>query len=116
MYVVYIPYKVGERYYICFEIGWECLVLSYAMVGTLLLFGKMKDEYGDPQLQGFIIGIFDVVGRTGFYNIFKYCMDEDYLSAIGGGLGSGSQLKAIQQYKKDGSNGYQQVKGMVIYA
>ena len=24
-----------------------------------------------------------------------------------------SQLKAIQQYKKDGSNGYQQVKGMM---
>ena len=27
-----------------------------------------------------------------------------------------SQLKAIQQYKKDGSNGYQQVKGMEIWA
>ena len=26
-----------------------------------------------------------------------------------------SQLKAIQQYKRDGSNGYQQVKGMEIY-
>ena len=26
-----------------------------------------------------------------------------------------SQLKAIKQYKKDGSNGYQQVKGMYIY-
>merc|ERR1712100_158709 len=26
-----------------------------------------------------------------------------------------SQLKAIQQYKRDGSNGYQQVKGMRIY-
>ena len=26
-----------------------------------------------------------------------------------------SQLKAIQQYKRDGSNGYQQVKGMYIY-
>ena len=26
-----------------------------------------------------------------------------------------SQLKAIRQYKKDGSNGYQQVKGMSIY-
>ena len=26
-----------------------------------------------------------------------------------------SQLKAIQQYKRDGSNGYQQVKGMNIY-
>ena len=26
-----------------------------------------------------------------------------------------SQLKAIEQYKIDGSNGYQQVKGMVIY-
>ena len=25
-----------------------------------------------------------------------------------------SQLNAIQQYKRDGSNGYQQVKGMVI--
>ena len=25
-----------------------------------------------------------------------------------------SQLKAIQQYKRDGSNGYQQVKGMRI--
>ena len=25
-----------------------------------------------------------------------------------------SQLKAIEQYKKDGSNGYQQVKGMSI--
>ena len=27
-----------------------------------------------------------------------------------------SQLKAIQQYKRDGSNGYQQVKGMIIFA
>ena len=27
-----------------------------------------------------------------------------------------SQLKAIQQYKKDGSNGYQQVVGMWIVA
>ena len=27
-----------------------------------------------------------------------------------------SQLNAIQQYKKDGSNGYQQVKGMMIFA
>ena len=27
-----------------------------------------------------------------------------------------SQLKAIEQYKKDGSNGYQQVKGMGIWA
>ena len=27
-----------------------------------------------------------------------------------------SQLKAIQQYKEDGSNGYQQVKGMWIFA
>ena len=26
-----------------------------------------------------------------------------------------SQLNAIQQYKRDGSNGYQQVKGMGIY-
>mgnify|MGYP000659655509 CR=1 FL=1 len=26
-----------------------------------------------------------------------------------------SQLKAIQQYKRDGSNGYQQVKGMQIH-
>ena len=26
-----------------------------------------------------------------------------------------SQLKAIQQYKRDGSNGYQQVEGMWIY-
>ena len=26
-----------------------------------------------------------------------------------------SQLKAIEQYKRDGSNGYQQVKGMIIY-
>ena len=26
-----------------------------------------------------------------------------------------SQLKAIQQYKRDGSNGYQQVKGMDIW-
>ena len=26
-----------------------------------------------------------------------------------------SQLNAIQQYKRDGSNGYQQVKGMWIY-
>ena len=25
-----------------------------------------------------------------------------------------SQLKAIMQYKRDGSNGYQQVKGMTI--
>ena len=27
-----------------------------------------------------------------------------------------SQLNAIQQYKRDGSNGYQQVKGMKIWA
>ena len=27
-----------------------------------------------------------------------------------------SQLNAIQQYKRDGSNGYQQVKGMQIWA
>ena len=27
-----------------------------------------------------------------------------------------SQLKAIQQYKEDGSNGYQQVKWMLIFA
>ena len=27
-----------------------------------------------------------------------------------------SQLKAIQQYKRDGSNGYQQVEGMEIWA
>ena len=27
-----------------------------------------------------------------------------------------SQLNAIEQYKRDGSNGYQQVKGMVIQA
>ena len=27
-----------------------------------------------------------------------------------------SQLNAIQQYKKDGSNGYQQVEGMWIFA
>jgi len=27
-----------------------------------------------------------------------------------------SQLNAIQQYKHDGSNGYQQVKGMRIWA
>ena len=26
-----------------------------------------------------------------------------------------SQLKAIEQYKRDGSNGYQQVEGMWIY-
>ena len=26
-----------------------------------------------------------------------------------------SQLNAIQQYKRDGSNGYQQVKGMTIW-
>ena len=26
-----------------------------------------------------------------------------------------SQLKAIKQYKRDGSNGYQQVKGMMIF-
>ena len=26
-----------------------------------------------------------------------------------------SQLEAIQQYKRDGSNGYQQVEGMTIY-
>ena len=26
-----------------------------------------------------------------------------------------SQLRAIQQYKEDGSNGYQQVKGMNIW-
>ena len=26
-----------------------------------------------------------------------------------------SQLKAIKQYKRDGSNGYQQVKGMKIW-
>jgi len=26
-----------------------------------------------------------------------------------------SQLKAIKQYKRDGSNGYQQVEGMSIY-
>merc|ERR1711908_129244 len=24
MYVVYIPYKLGEWYYIGFEVGWEC--------------------------------------------------------------------------------------------
>ena len=32
MYVVYIPYWLGEKYYICFEICWECLVLLYVMV------------------------------------------------------------------------------------
>ena len=128
MYIVYLPYKVGEIYYICFEIGWEMIVGIYGMIMLLFLkgfkcvyygfkrcgkypFGEMEDEddmnlfeegeeddedddedddegegddededddnykynryLGPTQFIGIKYGLYDVIGKTGFYTFFQ---------------------------------------------
>ena len=56
-------------------------------------------------------GILSIIDGLKTNNTLKYLyLDDNQLSD-----NMKSQLYAIKQYKKDGSNGYQQVKGMEIW-
>ena len=62
--------------------------------------------------------ITDDSGIQSIIDVLKTNNTLDYLDLQNNQLSDNmkSQLIAIQQYKRDGSNGYQQVKGMWIYA
>ena len=93
VWMVYAPYWLGEKFYITFEVGWECLVLAYAIVGSFFFacfgccfkcfarfdrypFGK-EGELFQFQFFAFFVGLVGAVGKTGFYSVLKKLEDDD---------------------------------------
>ena len=105
IWMVYAPYWLGEKFYIMFEVGWECVVLGYVLiVGVCALcfaccykcfarfdrfpFGKAQDnEKYEIIYEGLWVGLLSVTEKTGLYNILHRIINiEDTSHDLGGGI------------------------------
>eukprot|EP00943_MAST-04B_sp_MAST-4B-sp1_P000676 g676.t1 len=115
IWMVRVPYWLGESYYKLFEMGWEILVMVYGLVACMLyylpyrgLYKCFKSEtypFREVDLgaieKGLMIGFYDAVGKSGWYIILKKVFDgksKDELKTL---IGSGLSEKAFYTYLKN---------------
>ena len=111
--MVRIPYWLGETYFKLFEMGWELLVIAYALVAGLLYYapyallynrlggGKypFRDEDKDAIGTGFAYGVLDAI-VSGWYLLLTKVFGEGGETEIGSGLcKSLLHLKILKKYR-----------------
>ena len=103
MWMVRVPYWLGETYFKLFEMGWELLVMVYALVAQMLYYLPYRGLYrcfnrkGRKAVypfrkedrkaieKGFMYGLYDAVGKSGWYAFYKMKFGDEYDEKIGNG-------------------------------